>query len=1049
MFTAAQGNNDSEREVLSHYNLTTLSPNEWPTELDQSDDDEDTKAGVRRSRSRYSALERAASDRRTFIPGSQQTRDGKANVVQKDEPDPLGGPRSVIATLKHRGLPVDYDSRLRNRFLLSSTTFSPALFLSQTHSDASTKDLLQGLRYLEQSIDQKSASLKVLVETNFERFVRAKATIDNVYTEMRNQGMEQVPAAPAAPAPPSPRNTRHSRQVSRASGMHQRITSTGSVTQPPPPQFSKNALRKETEYGVKGVKGPLLEVSQRAEDVWGPALEGREREAGLKAVAEAVTKDRALYELGGELCLAAQQKNYERVIELYASARSFASQATAVADSASQSGHKLTDEQVYKVLVTGRMWADVQGQLKDLEKDIWRRLSSLQTSHPVNGTAQAEEHMELISILLELGVEDNPIWIWLLSRYDNLKNKISAVAERSKVEIEVLRRRLAGADPPSSDNAAFYLRLAGRDPAEALDNDQILDFWKTVTAYVNKLLSLKGGLLGEVIEFWEAARSFIDGDKQKSLPVGYEGESRKHHRLSGTGIQALSDGTVELVDLIREALYGLFAEGPTEDISSLFSPPTTSTPKTPASPIFSPSEGKLGSIDQQTMPPPSPRKGDLWEDYAFWPPHSNALSAVQCLSRMLATLASAAGEMVSIDPVSETPSVCEKIKVLVNVARARCLSAVCMTWTRDTIYFIAAEDWLRSAEKRNQTRLPVYFTAYERSIISGLQQIMYPSEEGTTQDSSRSLVTPPSSNNMQLARQKFTESIFAVLRGMAQNAERMVKSEDDEWVVVSEAFGTASGNGPSEVASYNVDASNRSVRMLLTMSNVKALRNEYVPQLTQLFESSFSVKLSDEGRQINDRFADIDKQLFQSYTRPAIVYITQVIKEGINSPSWEPETTRPDQVSPYVYGSLMVLVNIHTEVSTTVAHVGSSNSTLLHEILSYLLESVSQALLDGFRERKPNKYSLAALIQATLDTEFIAQTMSQYATKKVSDNQNEIYVVLDKRTTNEARADLQRELVVMKGVLKKLRESSRNSFGCFKRPRSGDKDRPKAERQAT
>lgn len=1043
---AAQGNADLEREVLSHYNIPTRFPNEWPTELDQSDDEEeDPKAGVRRSRSRYSALERAASDRRTFIPGSQQTRDGKANVVQKDEPDPLGAPRTVVTSLKHRGLPIDHDSRLRNRFLLSSTTFSPALFLSQTHSDASTQDLVQGLRYLEQSIDQKSASLKVLVETNFERFVRAKATIDNVYTEMRNQGMENPSALPAAPAgPPSPKARRHSRQVSRSSGLHQRITSTGSIAPPPPP--SKNALRKESEYGVKGVKGPLLEVSQRAEDVWGPALEGREREAGLKAVAEAVTKDRVIYELGRDMQSAAQQKNYERVVELHASARSFASQATAIADSAVSTGQKLTDAQVYRILVTGRMWADVQEQVNELKKEIWRRLSNVENVHRSAAASQVEEHMELISILLELGVEDNPIWVWLLSRYDALKNKISAVTERSRVEIEILRRRLAGADPPSQESAAAFLRMAEREPAEAVDAEPILDFWRTVLAYINKMVSKKDGLLGEIIEFWESARSFIDGNKQRSLPVGFEGESRRHHRISDVGARDLSNGAVELVGLVRDSLHTLLAESPTEDISSIFSPQTGGTPKSPATPVFSPSEGRLGNIDETTMPP-SPKKGDAWEDFAFWPPHSNGLSAAVNVSKMLSMLASGAGEMIAMEPVFQDSLVCNQIRALVNIARARCLTAVCMTWSKDSVYFSSVEDWLKAPDKRNQTRLPAYFTAYERVIINGLQQILY--LQGTDQHSSTSLVAPPSTNNVQLARQKFTDSIFALLSGMLQNAERAVKSQDDEWIAVSEAFKTASDSGSTEVAAYSVDASNRSVRMLLTISNVKALRSEYVPQLIQLFETSFSMKFLDEITQINNKFTDVDRLLFQSYTRPAIVYITQLIKDGINSPDWEPSTTRPDQVSPYVYASMMVLVNIHTEVSTTVANAGATNSTLLQEILSYLLEHMSQALLDGFRERRPNKYSLAALIQATLDTEFIAQTMSQYATKRVGDNQNEIYVVLDKRTTNEARADLQKELAVMKVVLKNLRDSSRIIFGCFKRVKSGDKDRPKVERQQT
>ena len=44
--------------------------------------------------------------------------------------------------------------------------------------------------------------------------------------------------------------------------------------------------------------------------------------------------------------------------------------------------------------------------------------------------------MNSLSILLELGVEDNPIWVWLLSRYDYLKNKLIQTFERARVEIE-------------------------------------------------------------------------------------------------------------------------------------------------------------------------------------------------------------------------------------------------------------------------------------------------------------------------------------------------------------------------------------------------------------------------------------------------------------------------------------------------------------------------------------------------------------------------------------------------------------------------------------
>lgn len=108
-----------EHTILNHYNLTNPFPNTWPTENDDSEDSGEEKsvnvptAAIRRSKSRYSALDRRGSDgRRSLVPGSQKLRDGQENLVQRDEPDPLGASDSVARILRQRGLPVDDDTRL-------------------------------------------------------------------------------------------------------------------------------------------------------------------------------------------------------------------------------------------------------------------------------------------------------------------------------------------------------------------------------------------------------------------------------------------------------------------------------------------------------------------------------------------------------------------------------------------------------------------------------------------------------------------------------------------------------------------------------------------------------------------------------------------------------------------------------------------------------------------------------------------------------------------------------------------------------------------------
>lgn len=214
--------------------------------------------------------------------------------------------------------------------------------------------------------------------------------------------------------------------------------------------------------------------------------------------------------------------------------------------------------------------------------------------------------------------------------------------------------------------------------------------------------------------------------------------------------------------------------------------------------------------------------------------------------------------------------------------------------------------------------------------------------------------------------------------------------------------------------------------MLLTLSNLQYLRAQLVPNLNTQFENAFSVKLTDETKTIRDVLGQIDARLFQSYTRPSIEFLRKVIRTGIAAADWPPPAAeKPREVKPYVYEALLGLVLVHTQVSTTAA-------SLTSQVLSYLLEQASRELLEALKTRP--RYNLAALMQATLDVEFVAQTMAQYTTDRASELQSQIYQELDGRTDNDARAKLQSQLPEMRNVLKRLREASKSEFACFRKP---------------
>ncbi|KAL6719917.1 Exocyst complex component S5 [Lecanora helva] len=1021
---------NDEQNILNHYNLTNAFPTTWPEEKDDSDDSEEEKAakkGIRRSKSRYSALERSGSDgRRSLVPGSQKLRDGQEALVQKDEADPLGASDSVVRGLRQRGLPVEEDSRLRNRFLLSSTTFSPNLYLSQVHSGASSLQLLHGLEFLSRSIDQKSASLKVLVESNFERFVRAKTTIDNVYAEMRSQGAEPEPDK-------SPRT--HHRGASRGSTHYRNISGQGpkipekGIHKPLPSDKKKNALIKDSEYGVQGIKAPLIEVAVKAEEIWGPALGGRERENNLKAVLDSVERAHYVLQVDQAISECIKRKDYDRLVEEYTRARKYTEEARNIAGNATRDRIRLTDSQIHRIVIIGRMWTEVEDRISNFKRDVWHRLTNVHNNSLASqGKAAPDDHMALISILLELGTEDNPIWIWLLSRYDYLKTKIVATFERSRVEIEVLRRRLANADPPNVQTAVVYLKCpGGKDSLEArrdTDTPSVVELWDLIYTAMHNLLSIRGGVLGEVLEFWDRTQNFIDGKAQKTLPTGIDGRSREHHRFSQHGVKTLQKGAAELVSMLQDDVFSFFAEPPIEDISALYSPlpdtPNSPTPVTPQSATLSPfaHQDSRFKFDRNHPAPASPRRGESWEEFAFWPPYANSLGGVQYLEKLLTLVGSSAGEMLAMRPVASGNSLSDKLRTLVTVTRERCTRAVCAAWGRDAEMCKNLEDWSKASDQPELTNMPSRLSVLESTVLAGMQKVLYIPEAAVPKSGSGGIVSPPPAKLVQMVKSQFITSLYKALSGMVENAER--SKPDSNNAEVSEV-GDLSTLGSDK---GSIDGNSKNIRKLLTLSNLAALQNNVVPSLISQFEINFSLPLTEESKTIRDALSQISDRLFSSYTQPTANRLSKIVHDGISASDWLPSTARPSTVRPYVYEALLLLVHVHTEVSTTAPQ-------LTNQVLSHLLEQLSSAFLSAFKQR--SRYPLAGLMQATLDVEFVAQTMSQYTTKKASDIQSEIYIQLDQGTTPDASKKLQGELPEMRQVLKRLREGTKSEFLCFKR----------------
>ena len=616
------------------------------------------------------------------------------------------------------------------------------------------------------------------MESNFERFVRAKTTIDNVYAEMRNQGFEVEPEKSRTHSRITSRSSTHFRTVS-GQGVASTTNKKGD-NKPSPSDKKKFALTKDGEYGTLGIKAPLIEVAVRAEEVWGPALGGREREENLNLVAETIEKSRGVMGLSSTIYDCIKYRDDDRLVTEYALAQKYADEARDLVDAATNSQLFLTDSQIHRVVIVGRVLLDVEGQIIRFKREIWRKLSGAPSSPASSRNRNShEEYISLISLLLELGVEENPLEIWLMSRYEYLKNKFSVSFERARVEIEVLRRRLANESKPTPMTMLRRLRSPNLQSAEMIELDldiaPVLELWELIRTSLEKILSIEGGLLGEVIDFWHKVQSFIDGKTQKTLPIGINGRSRRHHRLSQHLVGNLQDDLVLFVERIRSSLVSFFADPPVEDISMLYSPlPNTpsTTPNTPKSATLSPfcHQDTRFQFDSSNPLPPSPKRGEAFENFAFWPPYANALSGTHYLGKILILLARSAAAMSALPPVASSATTVDRLKVLLAGARERSSQAICAAWDKDAEVCATSEDWTRPGDRRDLTNMPSLFATFERFMLSGTQKVVYIPEAFVPESGSSDVLTPPPAKLLQIVRTQFVNSIFKILSGMVQVA---------------------------------------------------------------------------------------------------------------------------------------------------------------------------------------------------------------------------------------------------------------------------------------
>jgi exocyst complex component 2 len=156
-------------------------------------------------------------------------------------------------------------------------------------------------------------------------------------------------------------------------------------------------------------------------------------------------------------------------------------------------------------------------------------------------------------------------------------------------------------------------------------------------------------------------------------------------------------------------------------------------------------------------------------------------------------------------------------------------------------------------------------------------------------------------------------------------------------------------------------------------------------------------------------------------------------------------------VRPYMFKALLYLVRVHSDVNELTPN-------MVKRVIERMMEELAQAIKDAFQHI--NKLSMGGMLtvssiagalillqvshhgrschcQATLEIEFLHQTLGQYVTSTAKETLNDIYSSISETFTSRGDSgDLQRELEELKKILFEARRATSGHYLCFKPPKA-------------
>ncbi|KAJ6486945.1 exocyst complex component sec5 [Mycena sanguinolenta] len=739
-------------------------------------------------------------------------------------------------------------------------------------------------------------------------------------------------------------------------------------------EMKEGLLGSSTQYASKPLRDHLKQAAVKADQVFLPVLENASKAHKLRTTLGIFERSKFFFNLPGFIIESIEAGRYEVAMRDYKKGKFLLESRPGqlLPIGNTKDGEMSAAAEQQQKRILDKVWASVEKAMGEMRNVLISQLQDPRRS--------VEEQEKTLELLMDIQTNEDPVWTYFDSQHAYI---IKQMNTSYKASVAAIRASLEKSEPDASNSEHLTLVIAAQLQIAigALDNKQseaaiakcaAEPAWQAISDMVKTLSEI---VLSSLPNFWRISKSFMDG---------------KFKRPQAASRRSPSQCKTMALDIIK--LY----------ISLV-------------SQFFKLSDMAVSSPGGSTPP-------EL-------PTNSNSLCTAHYLMKILGEIQETVNELNAMEISNETAS---GLKSLLESAKWRFEDLLITSWLRDANLFYYLEEWIASPQDASATHYLTQMELFQRQVTTAAFKLA----GGVDLASSSSLSKTVRQNPIPAAfvskiTKAFLDALYAFLDGLVHLAS-------DESPIVTgkmprtEAAGGPGGPNPLEL----LDMRDGDTRLLLVISNFGQLANAIVPNMIMQLETAFGISIAEDRNTLMTVVQELDKTLFEGYTKPKADYVTSILRNGIldSGIDWY-ETPQPTEIWPYMYDALIYLVTVHAQVTAI-------SEPLLARTLTTLVDSLAAEAFQCFKQVP--RFGMGGMLRATLEIEFMHQMLARYVSPGAAKQLGELYMNISKAyEKREGDAGLQASLDGVKKTLAETKKATGIQFLCFRATKaaSGDKEK--------